>query len=285
MCETAQSSCLSCNAGFGLDKKGACRPKCVCVNGRAAGAGSRQCAKPGQHSCVKCAMGWHLADGEGLLVTLSKPVAGLQCIMNQCTCPNGFPAPSCFRHGSISCLACRAGYHRTAKRHCALNVCRCTGGFPAVGPECPAHGMGRCVFCKNRFYLSRAKKCERMKKCECPNGVSASPSSGCSEKFNFMKCRKCNPGFHLVGTGVLQKSKFRASFCRVNKCRCPHGHATRGANCGRHGEVGCLSCSAGYELASLAELGRTGFFCKPICTCRYGLPETGSRCMLYVVRG
>ena len=109
--------------------------------------------------------------------------------------------------------------------------------------------------------------------CTCNGGE---PSEGFDCSFPMESCEECNYGYALVpspnktvNTGAFPKRKVMV--CTPNVCKCPHnyGPGAIGAECSKHGSIGCGKCY--QNLAGWRKYNASSGLCGPVCTCQFGI--------------
>mmetsp|Transcript_58936 Transcript_58936/g.140399 ORF Transcript_58936/g.140399 Transcript_58936/m.140399 type:complete len:1279 (+) Transcript_58936:52-3888(+) len=240
------AKCMSCDAGFRLEKDQCLQNLCTCNHGTAVSGAS--CDVHQKHECAACTdANYELINGK--------------CVYKICTCANGDRAEgsACPNHGAKKCAKCDGGFRLGAgSTSCLQNVCSCANGNAATGASCDVHDAHKCASCKDSNYQLISNKCE-YKTCTCTSGTRAEGSA--CPAMSDAKCVSCNTGFHMSGVS-----------CKQNVCSCSNGNAATGTSCDVNNEHKCASCVNGdYALISEKCVYKS-------CKCSNGAASQGSQC-------
>ncbi|CAJ1415158.1 unnamed protein product, partial [Effrenium voratum] len=130
------AKCMSCDAGFRLEKDQCLQNLCTCNHGTAVSGAS--CDVHQKHECAACTdANYELINGK--------------CVYKICTCANGDRAEgsACPNHGAKKCAKCDGGFRLGAgSTSCLQNVCSCANGNAATGASCDVHDAHKCASCK-----------------------------------------------------------------------------------------------------------------------------------------
>lgn len=188
------------------------------------------------------------------------------CVLNSCTCSNGWAAKKCDADGKEACKRCDYGWNHTYERgggYCTINQCRCyrelqsqnfmSLGVGSTGPECPQNYGNNCASCADGLTLVNGR-CEG-KHCYCYNGVQVpSTDDKCDAVAGFEgrheeQCEICDFGYYKARNAPSDVYfDWNNWGCHRNICVCPHGEGTTGDNCPLDGETMCSWCNSGYAL-------------------------------------